>query len=89
MYFDAETDFRNRTIWEKFASIGVSFMHDSGGRPHVSLAVCEVVDIPAACQLLDRFAGKTPRRAGKPGLGALNVAESAIQFPEPVPSGSP
>jgi 2'-5' RNA ligase len=59
MYFDAETDFRIRALWEEFASIGASFMHDSGARPHVSLAVCESADLPATRQLLDRFAGAT------------------------------
>jgi len=79
MYFDAETDFRIRTIWEKFASIGVSFMHDSGGRPHVSLAVCEVVDIPAACQLLDRFAGATSHFSiAFSSLGMFPGAESVL-----------
>lgn len=61
MYFDAETDIRIRALWEEFASIGASFMRDSGARPHVSLAVCESVDLPAATQLLDHFAGETSR----------------------------
>jgi 2'-5' RNA ligase len=77
MYFDPETDLRIRALWKQLASLGTSSMHDSGARPHVSLAVCESADLPATRQLLDRFAGETsPFPISFSSLGVFPAAES-------------
>jgi 2'-5' RNA ligase len=59
MFFDMAGDPRIRGLWEEFAALGTPSMRDSGARPHISLAVCDSVAVPAACQLIDRFATAT------------------------------
>lgn len=60
MFFDRPSDSRIRAVWNEVAVIATPLMPRSSVRPHVSLAVCESVDVPAARQFLDRFASSTP-----------------------------
>ena len=55
LFFDDDSDRRIRGLWEQLAGLGASYMKSSGARPHLTLAVCESLDLPAACRLLDGF----------------------------------
>jgi 2'-5' RNA ligase len=59
LYFDAATEARIRGLWEEFESIGAGSMREGDARPHLSLAVCESVNLPAMCEWLERFATST------------------------------
>jgi 2'-5' RNA ligase len=56
LYFDATTEARIRGLWGALESIGAATMREGDARPHVSLAVCGSIEVPAAGELLDRFA---------------------------------
>jgi 2'-5' RNA ligase len=58
MFFDSSTAVRIRRLWENLALAGASFMRDGGARPHVSLAVCDTLDVSGARDLIDGFARK-------------------------------
>ena len=60
MYFDEPGAARVRELWNRLAEIGFSSMTDCGARPHVSLAVCEQLDIQAASAIVDDFSAKVP-----------------------------
>lgn len=60
LFFDASSESQVRGLWDEFASFGYPFMRDSGARPHITLALCESVDVSGASKLLDRFAAATP-----------------------------
>ena len=59
MFFDRGSESRVYSLWDDFAGFGAPPMRDGAARPHVSLVVAESVDLPAACELLDRFARTT------------------------------
>ena len=59
LFLDPATEQRVRRIWERLAGIGISYLHGSGSRPHVSLAVCDSIDTDATIELLNRFAEDT------------------------------
>ena len=57
MYMDSDTEARVRHIWTQFASAGVkSSMLDAGYRPHISLGVCEELDVEGLGHRLSVFA---------------------------------
>ena len=56
LFFDDTSDLRIRGLWDRLADLGATYMRDSGARPHLTLAVCDNIDFPAARHLLDRFA---------------------------------
>lgn len=60
MFFDPESESKIRFLQDSLASAGVAAAPDPASRPHVSLTVCDSVDIPAACHFLDQFAEATP-----------------------------
>lgn len=60
LLFDPIADTRVRGLWEALTATGAPCVFKNGARPHITLAVCESVQIPAAFRLLDRFALKTP-----------------------------
>jgi 2'-5' RNA ligase len=60
MYFDETSTARVRELWERLADIGLSAMIDCGARPHVSLAVCEQLDLNAAAAIVEDFSAKVP-----------------------------
>ncbi|WP_052573998.1 2'-5' RNA ligase family protein [Haloferula sp. BvORR071] len=55
LFFDDDSDLRIRKLWERLAGLGATYMHSSGARPHLTLAVCDSIDLPAASRLLDGF----------------------------------
>jgi 2'-5' RNA ligase len=60
MYFDEASTARIREMWNRLAGIGLSAMIDCGARPHVSLAVCEQIDLNAASAILDDCSAGVP-----------------------------
>jgi 2'-5' RNA ligase len=60
MYFDDTSTARIREMWNRLAGIGLSSMVDCGARPHVSLAVCEQLDLHGASAILDAFSAGVP-----------------------------
>lgn len=58
LYFDEASTACIREWWQRLGEIGFSSMIDCGARPHVSLAVCEQIDMPAATALVGDFAAK-------------------------------
>ena len=75
MYFDSASESRVYSLWDDFARFGAPSMRDGAARPHVSLVVADSVDVPATCELVDRFA-----RAAKPfpfSLASLGLFPSS------------
>ncbi|RBP37263.1 2'-5' RNA ligase superfamily protein [Roseimicrobium gellanilyticum] len=60
MYFDEPGTARIREMWDRLSSIGFSSMNDCGARPHVSLAVCEQLELSTAPAIVDDFSGGVP-----------------------------
>lgn len=61
MYMDAESEASIRRTWEALAEGGVkSAMLEAGYRPHVSLGVCEEVDVDGLARELSSFTEKLP-----------------------------
>lgn len=59
MYMDAESEASIRGTWEALAATGIkSAMLDAGYRPHVSLGVCEELDVDGLTQELSSFTEK-------------------------------
>jgi hypothetical protein len=57
LYFEAAFEQHIRAIWERLAQARIpSFYQRMGGRPHLTLAVCEQVDEPLLCETLTTFA---------------------------------
>ncbi len=56
MFFDETGDAGVRSLSDALTNAGAPSLGDIESRPHVSLAVADSLDIPATCQLLDRFA---------------------------------
>lgn len=81
LFFDPASEQRIRTLWERLAGIGLTYLHESDSRPHVSLAVCDLIEVKPTIQLLDRFACIT---AGFPitfsSIGIFPATEPVIFF---------
>ncbi len=57
MYMDVDSEARIRDTWEALAEAGIkSSMPDAGYRPHVSLGVCEDLDVDGLAKELSSFA---------------------------------
>ena len=57
MYFDAESEAKIRRIWKSLAESDIkSAMLEAGYRPHVSLGVCEEMDVDGLAKELSSFA---------------------------------
>jgi len=56
MFFDSASEARIRLLWAALASPGAYAMANGDSRPHISLAVADSVDVPAARLLLEDFA---------------------------------
>jgi hypothetical protein len=61
LYLDLETDAAIRRLWQGIEDAGLpSTMPTLGYRPHLSLAVCESMDMPALRDILPTLLGATP-----------------------------
>ena len=61
MYMDDESESRVRCIWKSLAKAGIkSAMLDAGYRPHVSVGVCEELDVEGLAKELSSFAETIP-----------------------------
>jgi 2'-5' RNA ligase len=83
LFFDPTSAQRIRGIWERLAGIGISYLHENGSRPHVSLAVCDSIETGPTINLLNRFAEDT---AGFPiTFSSLGIfpAEQPVLFLAP------
>ncbi len=56
LYFDAVGDGRIRALWNALVSCGVRPEHHNASRPHLSLAVCEEIDLGKAAVLVEELA---------------------------------
>lgn len=61
LYLDSRTESAVRTMWEAVAACGVSsFLPDAGGRPHVTLAVSDTLDVTGLSDALQAIADARP-----------------------------
>lgn len=81
LFFDPGSEQRIRGIWERLAGIGITYLHECGSRPHLTLAVCDSIETEPTIDLLDRFAEST---AGFPitfsSIGIFPSAEPVLFF---------
>ena len=76
MYFDPEADRAVRQIWQNIAEAGLkSFMLEGNYRPHISLSVCQELDIAGLSQALEKFAKALP--ALTISLGSVGIFPGA------------
>lgn len=82
MYFDAEADDVVRRTWRDLADAGVaSSMLVPGFRPHVSLGVCETLDVPGFAHWLAQYARViSPVRFTLSTIGSFPGGEGVIFF---------
>lgn len=85
LFFDPAADARIRGIWERLASPGRPSMAAAGSRPHVSLVVCDAVEVRAAEELLERFAVETERFPISFGRVGVFPGEGAVLYLAPDP----
>ncbi len=80
MYMDGESETRIRRIWQALAEAGIkSSMLDASYRPHISLAVCDELDINGLEQALSLFAENTsPFGLTFSNVGVFPLAEGVI-----------
>jgi hypothetical protein len=61
LYFDAETERRIRAVWQDMAEIvGAAYLHNSGNRPHFTLAIYTELNVSRAETEIQAFAVQTP-----------------------------
>jgi 2'-5' RNA ligase len=85
MFLDPTSAATVRQVWRKLAAAGVSAaMREGGGRPHVTLAVCERLDRVGFAPVLARFAATTV--APRLSFASFGVfpTEPAVVFMAPV-----
>ncbi|MGH2560509.1 MAG: 2'-5' RNA ligase family protein [Thermomicrobiales bacterium] len=85
MFLDAESAETVRGVWRDLAESGVApWMHESGARPHVTLGVCERLDVDACAGFLADFAAVN--RAPSVRFSSIGVfaTDPAVVFLAPV-----
>ncbi len=80
MYMDAESEAGIRRAWDALAEAGVkSAMLDAGYRPHVSLGVCEELNVDGLARELSSFAEKvSPFALTLSSVGLFPSSEGVI-----------
>jgi len=80
MYMDAEAEAKVRRIWKFLAESGIkSAMLKAGYRPHVSLGVCEELNVYGLAKELSSFAEITsPFEMTLSSIGLFHSSESVI-----------
>ena len=80
LYFDAPTEERIREVWKTLDDAGISDSMPKGGyRPHISLGICEHLELDAFTQELTTFAANvTPFRLSFPNIGIFSTSEGVV-----------
>lgn len=80
LYFDAPTEARIRGAWKAIDESGISDSMPKGGyRPHISLGVCDHLEIDPLAQELTTFAASvTPFRLSFPNIGIFSTSEGVV-----------
>jgi hypothetical protein len=76
LFFDVPSETRIFSLWDTFTKFGAPSMRSGDQRPHISLAVADVLDLPVTQGLLDRFARTfKPFQISMAALGFFTSAE--------------
>ena len=80
LYFDAPTEERIREVWKILDDAGISDSMPKGGyRPHISLGICERLELDTFAQELTTFAASvTPFRLSFPNIGIFSTSEGVV-----------
>ena len=82
LYFDSPTEARIREAWSALDEAGISDSMPKGGyRPHVSLGICEHLELNAFAKELSAFAASiTPFRLLFPSIGIFSTSEGVVYW---------
>ena len=82
LYFDSPTEARIREAWKALDEAGISDSMPKGGyRPHISLGICNHLELDAFAQELSAFAaGITPFRLPFPNIGIFSTSEGVVYW---------
>ena len=82
LYFDPSTEERIRAAWKTLDEAGISDSMPKGGyRPHVSLGICEHLELNAFEQELSTFAETVaPFRLLFPSIGIFSTSEGVVYW---------
>ena len=80
LYFDPSTEERIREAWQALDEAGISDSMPKGGyRPHISLGICNHLELDAFAQELSTFAaGIVPFRLLFPSIGIFSTSEGVV-----------
>ena len=80
LYFDPSAEERIRSAWKAIDAAGISDSMPKGGyRPHISLGVCNHIELNAFAQELSTFAASvTPFRLSFPNIGIFSTSEGVV-----------
>ena len=82
LYFDPSTEKRIRKAWQALDEAGVSDSMPKGGyRPHISLGICEHLELETFAQELSAFAADImPFRLPFPNIGIFSTSEGVVYW---------
>ena len=82
LYFDPSTEERIRKAWQALDEVGISDSMPKGGyRPHISLGICNHLELDAFAQELSAFAaGIMPFRLPFPNIGIFSTSEGVVYW---------
>ena len=82
LYFDPSTEERIRDAWNALDEAGISDSMPKGGyRPHISLGICEHLELNAFERELSAFAADiTPFRLPFPNIGIFSTSEGVVYW---------
>ena len=80
LYFDPSAEERIYGAWKAIDEVGInSAMLKGGYRPHVSLGVCDHIELNAFAQELSTFAASVARfRLSFPNIGIFSTSEGVV-----------
>ena len=80
LYFDLSTEARIREVWKAIDDAGISDSMPKGGyRPHISLGICNHLELDTFTQELTTFAASvTPFRLSFPNIGIFSTSEGVV-----------
>ena len=82
LYFDPSTEARIRDAWKTLDAAGISDSMPKGGyRPHISLGICNHLELDAFAQELSIFAADiVPFRVLFPNIGIFSTSEGVVYW---------
>ena len=82
LYFDSSTEERIRGAWQALDEAGISDSMPKGGyRPHISLGICNHLELDAFAQELTTFAASlAPFRLSFPNIGIFSTSEGVVYW---------